>query len=114
MRILNAKITKVSISMADHGCLTYELTLDMGGTGCVYGGIVIGKGYLGADHFEGYSKGTEALMRIMDVIGVERWEDIEGKYCRVVSDGWGSIISKIGNIIEDKWFDQRAFFSEED
>jgi len=31
-----------------------------------------------------------------------------------VSDGWGSIISKIGNIIEDKWFDQRAFFSEED
>ena len=112
--ILNAEITNVSLSMADHGCLTYGLTLKMGATRCIYGGICIGKGYLGADHFEGYAKGMEALMRIMDVIGVSRWEDIKGKYCRVESEGWGTIISKIGNIIEEKWFDQREFFSKED
>jgi len=111
--IMNAKITNVSLSMRDHGCLTYGLTLDMGGAGCIYGGICIGHGYLGSDHFDGSAKGLEALMRIMDVVGVERWEDLNGKYCRVVSDGRGSIISKIGNIIEDKWFDQKEFFKNE-
>lgn len=110
--IINARITKVTLSMADHGVLTYGLVLDMGGTGCVFGGICIGHGYLDADTFKGSARGMEALMRIMDTIGVDRWEDIEGKYCRVVNDGWGSIISKIGNIIEDKWFDQREFFKE--
>ena len=112
-KIINAKIINVSLSMEDYGCLVYRLTLEMRGAGCVYGGICIGKGYLGADHFEGYARGMEALMRIMDVIGVERWEDIKGKYCRVESDGLGAVISKIGNIIQDKWFDQKEFFSKE-
>ena len=108
--ILNAKITDVSLSMADHGCLTYGLTLDMGGSGCVYGGVCIGHGYLGADSFEGSRMGLEAMMRIMDVVGVERWEDLKGQYCRVVSNGWGSVIYKFRNIIKDRWFDQKTFF----
>ena len=111
--IVNAKIDKVSLSMADHGVLTYGLTLDFGGRWCVYGGVVIGKGELGAEAFEGYAKGTEAIMRIMDVVGVERWEDLTGKYVRVVDPGWGGIVDTIGNIIEDRWFSQKAFFGEE-
>ena len=108
--IRNALITNVSLTMEDHGVLCYYLTLDMGGAGCSYGGRVIGKGYLGADTFEGFSKGTEALMRIMDVVGVERWEDIKGKYVRVVDNGLGNVVDKIGNIIYDKWFSQKDFF----
>lgn len=110
--ILNAKITSVSLTMADHCCLTYYLGLDMGGTKCSYGGLCIGHGYLGADEFEGSPYGLEAMMRIMDTVGVDRWEDMKGKYCRVVSDGWGSVVHTIGHIIEDKWFDQRKFFEE--
>lgn len=110
MEILNAKITDVSLSMADHGVLVYGLTLDMGGFGCVYGGIVIGKGYLDAKEFTGYASGIEAIMRIMDTVGVSRWEDLKGKYCRVKSNGWGSTINTIGNIIKNKWFNQREFF----
>lgn len=108
--IVNAKITNVTLSMADHGSLVYGLTLDMGGSGCVYGGVVIGKGYLGAKAFEGYEKGTEALMRIMDVVGVERWEDLTGKYVRI--EVAGRMVDRIGNIIEDKWFSQKEFFGE--
>lgn len=26
------------------------------------------------------------------------------------NDGWGSTITKIGNIINDKWFDMKEFF----
>ena len=109
----NARITNTSLTMEDHGVLCYYLTLDMGGSGCNYGGIVIGNGYLGAKDFKGYEKGTEALMRIMDVVGVHRWEDIRGKYIRIVDPGWGGIVDKIGNIIEDKWFSQKEFFGGE-
>ena len=108
--IVNALIENVSLSMADHGALCYYLTLKMNGLGCSYGGRVIGKGYLGAKEFQGYEKGTEALMRIMDVVGVHRWEDMKGKYVRVELPGWGGIVDRIGNIIEDKWFSQSEFF----
>lgn len=50
------------------------------------------------------------MMKIMDTVGVERWEDLPGKYIRVESGGWGSTITKIGNIIKDKWFDLKEFF----
>lgn len=111
--IVNALIENVSLSMADHGVLCYYLTLETNSGGCNFGGKVIGKGYLGAKKFQGYEKGTEALMRIMDVVGVERWEDLKGKYVRVELPGWGGVVDRIGNIIEDKWFSQEAFFGGE-
>ena len=110
--IENAKITHTDLSMADHGVLTFTLTLEGAGWGTNYGGYVIGKGCLGAKTFEGSAKGTEAIMRIMDTVGVERWNDLKGKYVRVYTGGWGATITKIGNIISDKWFDIKEFFSE--
>ena len=108
--IENAKITNVSISMEDHGCLTFGLTLEGNGWGTVYGGYCIGHGYLGADHFDGSGKGLEAMMRIMDTVGVEKWEDLKGKYIRVKFTRPGYSITKIGNLIKDKWFDIEEFF----
>ena len=110
--ILNAKITDVTISMADHGCLTFYVTLNGGGWGVSIGGYAIGHGYLGSDSFEGCGDGLEAMMRIMDTVGVERWEDLKGKYVRVKSDGWGHTINVIGNVLEDKWFDLKKFFED--
>lgn len=112
MAILNAQITNVSLSMADHGVLAYGLTVDISdGTGCCLGGYVLGKGYLGASEFKGWSKGTEALMRVMDTVGVERWEDLKGRYIRVKTEGWGQPITCFGNLMKEKWFDQKEFFS---
>ena len=54
--------------------------------------------------------GLVAMMKIMDTVGVEKWEDLKGKYCRVKTEGWGGQIKIIGNIIEDKWFDMGEFF----
>ena len=110
-KTINAKITDVSLTMRDHGCLTFFLTLEFRGGGVSYGGYCIGKGYLGAKEFSGSEKGLESMMRIMDTVGVDSWEDLKGKYIRIVDGGWGSIIKKIGNIIEDKWFDAEAFFA---
>ena len=112
MTIENAKIIKVSLNMADHGCLTLDLILKGNGWGCVFGGYILGKGSLGSKKFEGSAKGMEAIMRIMDTIGVENLEDAKGKYVRVKLGDWGDSISCIGNIIEDKWFDYKEFFKE--
>lgn len=113
MKIENVKITKVSLSMADHGCLTFDIFVDGSGWSCAIGGYCIGHGYLGASEFTAENgHGLEAMMHIMNVVGVDRWENLVGKYCRVQSDGWGSTIKVIGNIIEDKWFDLEKFFEE--
>lgn len=110
--IENALITSVDLSMADHGVLCLEMGLDGGGWGCVFGGHVIGKGYLGAKKFEGSPSGIEYIMEIMNVVGVERFNDMKGKYIRVATEGWGSTVKIIGNIIEDKWFDVTTFFQD--
>lgn len=112
--IENALVEKVDLSMADHGCLTLAMTLQGGGWGVVYGGYCLGKGYLGADDdfFDGSAAGMEYLMRIMDTVGVERFQDLKGKYVRVATKGWGSQIKIIGNILKDKWFDAEEFFKE--
>lgn len=112
--IENALIEKVDLSMADYGCLTLAMTLQGGGWGVVYGGYCLGKGYLGADDdfFSGSAAGMEYLMRIMDTVGVERFQDLKGKYVRVATKGWGDQVKIIGNILKDKWFDAETFFTD--
>lgn len=116
MEICNAKITKVSISMADHGVLTFYVYLEGSGWGIGYGGYVIAHGYLDADEFTSESGcGLEAMMHIMDVVGVSKWEELPGKYVRCKMDGVGAArkVDEIGNIIRNKWFNIREFFTKE-
>jgi hypothetical protein len=112
--IENAKITSVSLNMEDHGCLTLSMCLEGAGWGVVYGGYCLGKGYLGAKKFTGYAKGMEAVMRIMDTVGVSNLQDMEGKYVRAALKGWGSTVAIIGNIIKDQWFDYERFFAKKE
>lgn len=108
--ILNAKITNVDLSMADHGCITLNMPIEGSGWACCYGGICLGHGCLGADSFDCSPKSMEYIMRIMDVVGVERFSDLKGKYIRVATKSWGDTLKLIGNIIDDKWFDPESFF----
>lgn len=108
--IENAKITNVSLTMADHGMLTFYITLEGNGWGTNYGGYGIGRGYLGAEEFSSSDKGLEAMMRIMDVVGVDTWEDLKGKFVRVKMSSLGQPITTIGNLIKNKWFDIKEFF----
>lgn len=112
--IENALIESVDLSMADHGCLTLAMTLKGCGWGVVYGGYCLGKGYLGADDnfFSGSAAGIEYLMRIMDIVGVERFQNLKGKYVRVATKGLSGPVKIIGNILEDKWFDAETFFTD--
>lgn len=111
-KIENAKITFVDLSMADLGCLTLRLCLEGEGWGCIYGGYSLGSGYVGADEFEGSAAGMESIMRIMDTVGCDTFNEMKGKYVRAAVKGWGDRVQIIGHITKDKWFDQESFFKE--
>ena len=64
------------------------------------------------DFFDGSAAGMEYLIRIMDTVGVEKFQDLKGKYVRVANKGWGSSVKIIGNSIKDKWFDSETFFAD--
>ncbi len=51
-------------------------------------------------------------MKIMDTVGVARFNELKGKYIRFATNGWGSKVDIIGNVISDKWFDAKSFFEE--
>ena len=65
--------------------LTLELWIEGAGCGTCYGGYCLGKGYVGADDdfFSGYGPGMESIIRIMDTVGVDRFNDLKGKYIRI-------------------------------
>lgn len=91
--IKNAKITKADLSMADYGCLTLDMTLEEYAWGCIYGGYVIGHGFLGASEFKGTESGTEYIMRVMDTVGVENstsWSVSMSELLSVTTKGFTS------------------------
>jgi hypothetical protein len=102
----NAQITDVSLEINDHCCLTFSITLKGSGWGASFGGYNLA--FFNGTSFEGSEKGLEALTRIMDVVGVAKWEDIKGHYVRVKQED--RLVVGIGNVIEDKWFEPREFF----
>ena len=106
--IINVKISKPRLYIEDHGCLTFDLIINGSAFGCYVGGYCIGH----ASDKSASGTGLSAMMHIMDVVGVTCWEDLDGKYCRVVDPGLGGCVSKIGNLINDEWFDIKKFFEE--
>ena len=98
----------MSLEINDHCCLTFSITLKGSGWGANFGGYNLA--FFNGTSFEGSEKGLEALTRIMDVVGVAKWEDIKGHYVRVKQED--RLVVGIGNIIKDKWFEPREFFKE--
>ena len=111
IEIKNARITKTMLGREDHGVMTFMIFIESGSTGVGVGGYAL-------DQYDKETKtrvchpiGLEAISTILDVVGVEKWEDLPGKYIRFEDRGWGSTVDAIGNIIEDKWINLREFFS---
>ena len=111
-KIINMAVRNANISMKECGAAELLMTIEGSGYGCIYGGYVIGHGYLGSKDFSGSDMGMESILRIMDVVGAETFNDIKGKYIRAAFKGLGSSVKIIGNILEDKWFDIESFFED--
>ena len=112
-QIKNAVIESVSLTMgeAGRGTLTVWLQLSYGGTGQGFGGYAL---YLP----KSYSHHKEALLgantaghfiaRVLEVAGVEDWDDLKGKTIRVSCDD--NTVHAIGHIVKDDWFNPSEDF----
>ncbi len=90
--IMNAIITRTMLGNEDHGILTLFLFLDFDGSTQGFGGYDIRQ-----------NAGTW-IKRILEVVGVDNWDDLKGKTIRVKKYGYNDPIYGIGHIIKDKWF----------
>lgn len=111
METVNAKITKATLFIEDHGILTFYVFLEWLGGGQGLGGYAL-------DQYDrdqkkrsiGHGPGLIAMRRIMETVGVTAWDKLDGQLCRVQHDGWGSSRAPIiGHILDDKWFDLKKF-----
>lgn len=111
MEIRNAKITRTMLGREDHGIMTFMIFIEFGACGCGIGGYAL-DGYDKETKTRVFSaKSMEAVSKILDVVGVDTWEKLPNQYIRIKDNGWGSTVDEIGNLMEDKWFNIREFFS---
>ena len=111
MEIRNAKITSTMLGREDHGILTFMVFVEFGCSGCGIGGYAIDQYDRGTGKRVFSGNGLEAISKILETVGVDKWEDLPNKYIRIKDNGWGSTIDEIGNLMEDKWFNIREFFA---
>jgi len=121
MEIKNAKIDYVKLYIEDHDILTFSIGLDLGSGGCALGGYALDQSFRvnKNDNRWDYERksspaGLDCMRKIMEVVGVRSWEDLKGKYVRYEDNGWGSRITKIGNIIKEDWIDIDDFMKNYD
>lgn len=97
----NAVITSAVITAEDHGLLSAWLHLDYGGIGQGFGGNVL---YLPKPfaHHELKSYAGHFIWRVMEVAGVEKWDQLKGKTIRARANHCG--VASIGHIVKDDWF----------
>ena len=111
-QIRNAQITATQLGREDHGIMTFMIFVRISDSGsCGIGGYALDGWDPNLQQRVFHAKSMEAIADILDVVGVDTWEDLPGKYIRVKDNGWGSTIDEIGNLMEDKWFNFREVFS---
>lgn len=102
----NAKIISTFFGIEDHGIMTFTLDLDFAGSGQSYGMYALdGK----SGQIE-KSRSIQAIRKVLETVGVMKWEDLKGKLIRVRKETEFGQITHIGHILEDKWFSLKEHF----
>ena len=109
--IKNAKIRSTMLGVEDHGIFTFVLNLDYGGSGQGFGTFCLDEPLKKDGKFlgrVGTAVGMDAIMKVLDVIGVGSWEKLPGQVLRAESDMCQ--IYRIGHFMKDEWFDIKEHF----
>ena len=106
----NGRITETMLGIEDHGIMTFHIFIEFEKGECGYGGYALDSYDQKTGRRVGSAAGMQAIMEILDCVGVEKWEDLTGAFIRCEHTGWGGKILRIGNLIKDKWFSLEEFF----
>lgn len=77
------KVTSAEILIEDHGCLTFTILFDFGGSGQCFGGIALDTWDAEKNRRVGTAGGADLLLRVMRLFGVEKWSQIKGRVAEV-------------------------------
>lgn len=110
MEIKNAKISSTMLGREDHGIMTFMIYIDACDFACCVGRYCLDEFNPSTQTRVFRAESMEVISKILEVVGVDKWEDLPGKYIRIEYNGFGSTVTKIGNIIEEKWLDFDEFF----
>ena len=110
--IKNAKIVKTMLGREDHGIMTWMIFIEFYPCTCGVGGYALDQYDRATETRICHPYGSDSIQKVLDVVGVDTWEQLPGKYIRFKDEGWGSIVTEIGHIIEDKWFNMKEYFKE--
>lgn len=98
----NAIIKSVSIMIEDHGILTAFVFLEWPGGGAGLGGFAFDQA--GPNRTRTPAKHLAYFVRrVLETVGVDAWEKLPGKPCRVIGE-LGESLQAIGHFMEDRWF----------
>ena len=110
METLNARIKQTKLGFIGNDILTFDLILDVqGGGGVIVGGYPLAQYDKTVQKIVGTAKGSSLIMRILEVVGVDTWEELEGKYIRIKGCHLDDRVTAIGNIMDEDWVDFETF-----
>lgn len=113
-KIVNGRITSTSLGIQSHGILTLWLYLEWPGGGQGLGGYALdGPDKDNRGYRPGWGLGLTCIRKILETVGVDEWEKLKGQLVRIkLNGGLGSSEPpEIGHIIENRWFDLKAFIN---
>lgn len=96
----NAFITSATLTI-EHGVLSGWVYLDYGGAGQGFGGYCLYNPEAKRDPTADI--GGQWVKSIMDVVGVEKWDNLKGKPVRAIMEdaSYGALVIGIANFVSD-------------
>ena len=101
--VMNALIEYADITTEEYPTVSIQLKLPRGSV--IYGGYSFAKRVNGDFKLDGWEKGMTAILRIMEVAGVDHWNKLKGSAIRAILKD--DRIYAIAHFLEDKVMDYR-------
>lgn len=113
METLNAQIKSTKLGFIANGICSFDLILDIqGGGGVCVGGWALDTEDNKREKRIGSAYGMSVIMRILEVVGVDTWEELKGKYIRIKDIHLDDRVTSIGNLMKEEWINFDTFGKE--
>jgi|SRR5579863_429468 len=110
--IRNAIIKSTMLGIEDHGIMTFFVFVEWPGAGCGLGGYALDRQLRHCAIPHGSAIGYQAIRQILETVGVLTWEKLPGTHVRIVDEGLGHGLTRIGHFMDDRWFDIREWMKD--